>query len=258
MTNEDLFQNVGTKSRLVTRVADDIQRLIAEGKLAPGARLPPERDFAEQLGVSRTVVREAVHILAAKGLLESRHGSGTVVRQVSRDALVEPLGWLIQSHGGTLDDLHQVRSILEVEIVRLATLQATDDEIAELQRIVREMEANKEDVAAFVSLDADFHQTLSEITHNPLLALLLDSVRDLMQEVRLQVHRYPVVYDTVVPDHKHIVAAIQARNPAAAGQAMQQHLDHALTFQRDLAKPRTSLAMQPDVAVSVLANGRGS
>jgi GntR family transcriptional repressor for pyruvate dehydrogenase complex len=254
MTNEDLFQNVGTKNRLVTRVADDIQRLIAEGKLAPGTKLPPEREFAEQLGVSRTVVREAVHVLAAKGLLESRHGSGTIVRQVSRDALVEPLGWLIQSHGGTLDDLHAVRSILEVEIVRLATMQATDEEIAELERIVGAMGANKEDVTAFVALDGDFHQTLSEITHNPLLALLLDSVRDLMQEVRVQVHRYPVVYDTVVPDHERIVAAIRARDPVTAGQAMQQHLDHARTFQREL------LAMQvdPPVAAFAFESGRES
>jgi GntR family transcriptional repressor for pyruvate dehydrogenase complex len=166
--------------------------------------------------------------------LESRHGSGTVVRQVSRDALVEPLGWLIQSRGGTLDDLHVVRSILEVEIVQRATLQATDEEIADLERIVGDMGTNKEDVAAFVALDGDLHQRLSEITHNPLLALLLDSVRDLMQEVRLQVHRYPEVYDTVVPDHERIVAAMQSRDPAAAGRAMQQHLNHARAFQREL------------------------
>ena len=241
MTKEALFRNVGTKSRLVTRVADDIQRLIAEGKLAPGAKLPPERDLAEILGVSRTVVREAVHILAAKGLLESRHGSGTVVRQVSRDALVEPLGWLIQSHGATLDNLHAVRSILEVEIVRLATLQATGEELAELQRIVSEMGARKEDVTAFVALDADFHQTLSEITHNPLLALLLDSIRDLMQAVRIQVHRNAVVYDTVVPDHERIVAAMQTRDPEAAAREMQRHLDNARAFQRELlAAPMNS------------------
>lgn len=231
--NEDLFQSVGTKNRLVHRVVDEIQRLIATGKLAPRMKLPPEREIAEQLGVSRTVVREAVHILVTKGLLESRHGSGTIVRQVTLDRVVEPLGWLLQSHGATIDHLHQVRYILETEIVRLAASQATDEELARLTQIAGEMERHMGDVVYLVALDADFHQTLAETAHNPLLIVLLDSIRDLMQEVRLQVHRHPGVYATIVPDHQQIVAAIQARDPEAACQAIQQHLDHARTFQRE-------------------------
>jgi len=234
MINEVLFQNVGTKNRLVDRVAAEIQRLIVSGQLAPGTRLPPEREFAEQLGVSRPVVREAVHQLVAKGLLESKHGSGTTVRQVTREALVEPLGWIAQAHGVTLDDLHSVRSILEIEIAKLAAAQASHAEIARLRAIVGHMENCKDDVACFVGYDADFHQALSETTHNPLLAVLLDSVRDLMQEVRLQVHRHPIVYETVVPDHEAIVVAIAARDTEAAAAAMQRHLDHARTFQRAL------------------------
>ncbi len=231
--NESLFQTVAPKSRLVDRVADEIQRLIASGQLAPGTRLPPEREFAEQLGVSRPVVREAVHQLIAKGLLESKHGSGTTVREMTRESVVEPLGWLAQTRGATLDDLHQVRSILEGAIVRMAVNQATDGEIAELRRIVEEMKVNKENVEAFVALDADFHQALAETTHNPLLVVLLDSVRDLMQEVRLEVHRHPVVYETIVPDHEEIIAAMAVRDSAAASRAMQGHLDHAHNFQKE-------------------------
>jgi GntR family transcriptional repressor for pyruvate dehydrogenase complex len=233
MDNEVLFQSVGAKSRLVHRVVAEVEQLMADGRLAPGMKLPPEREFAETLGVSRTVVREAMHILTAKGLLASRHGSGTTVRQVSREALAEPLGWLMQTYGATLDDLHGVRSILEIEIVKLAAAEASEVDIARLREVAAQMERHKEDVTAFVALDAGFHQALSETTHNPLLAVLLDSVRHLMQEVRLQVHRHPTVYDTVVPDHLDIVAAIASRDPEAAGLAMQRHLDHALTFQRE-------------------------
>ena len=211
----------------------EIQRLIAAGQLAPGMKLPPEREFAEQLGVSRTVVREAVHILTAKGLLESRHGSGTTVRQVTSEALVEPLGWLLQGHGTTLDHLHQVRSILEIEIVKLAAAQATEADIARLRDIVAQMEHHKEDVAAFVALDADFHQALSETTRNPLLAVLLDSIRDLMQEVRLPGAPPP-------GGLRHGRAGPPADRGCHRGarsgdrrRAMQRHLDHSRTFQRE-------------------------
>lgn len=231
--NEELFQCVGTKSRLVHRVVDEIQHLIATGKLAPNMKLPPEREIAEHLGVSRTVVREAVQILVTKGLLESRRGWGTIVRQVTRDRVVEPLSWLLQSRGATMDHLHQVRYILETEIVRLAASQVTEEELTRLTQICEEMERCMGEVAAFVAFDADFHRTLAETAHNPLLIVLLDSIRDLMQEVRLQVHRHPAVYATIVPDHRQIVAAIQARDPDAATLAIKQHLDHARTFQRE-------------------------
>jgi len=233
MDNEALFQNVGAKNRLVHRVVAEIERLITTGQLAPGMKLPPEREFAETLGVSRTVVREAMHTLTAKGLLASRHGSGTTVRQVTSETLVEPLGWLLQGQNTTIDHLHQVRSILEIEIVKLSAAQATEADIARLRDIVTQMEQHKEEVAAFVALDADFHQALSETTRNPLLAVLLDSVRELMQELRRQVHRHPEVYNTVVPDHLDIVAAIAAHDPETAGSAMQRHLDHSRTFQRE-------------------------
>nr|MCU0507216.1 FadR family transcriptional regulator [Anaerolineae bacterium] len=224
--NEAIFQVVAPKSRLVDRVADKIQRLIVSGQLAPGTRLPPEREFAEQLGVSRPVVREAVHQLIAKGLLESKHGSGTTVREMTRESVVAPLGWLAQSMGATLDHLHAVRVILEGAIVRMAAEQASDEEISELQRIVANMRENTENVEVFVALDAEFHQALAETAHNPLLGVLLDSVRDLMQEVRLEVHRHMAIYATIVPDHEEIIAAVAARNPDAASRAMQRHLDH--------------------------------
>jgi GntR family transcriptional repressor for pyruvate dehydrogenase complex len=233
MDAESLIQNASAKNRLVHRVADDIQRLIASGELPPGAKLPAEREFAEQLGVSRTVVREAVHTLVAKGLLESKHGSGTIVRPMNHDALVEPLGWLIQAHGATLDHIHQVRCILEVEIARLAAAEATDEAIAGLRGIVQEMERQKREGVAFIALDAGFHQALAEMTANPLLAILLDSVRDVMEAVRLEVHRHPAVYNTVVLDHACIAAAVERRDPAAAAQAMHQHLDNARRFQQE-------------------------
>jgi GntR family transcriptional repressor for pyruvate dehydrogenase complex len=231
--NELVFGPAGPKSRLVDRVTDEILRLISSGQLAPGRRLPPEREFAEQLGVSRPVLREAVHQLTAKGLLESRHGSGTTVREMTREAIVQPLGWLAHARGATLAHLHQVRSILEGEIVRLAAVQATDGEIAQLELILDEMKRGREQAALFVELDSEFHQALAQTTHNPLLVLLLDTVRDLMQEVRREVHRHSGIDETITQDHEAILAAISAHDPAAAAAALQRHLDHAYRFQQE-------------------------
>lgn len=234
MSGESLFRTVGTKGRLVDRVVDEIQGLIVSGQLEPGTKLPPERELAEEIGVSRTVIREAVHILVTKGLLETRQGVGTIVRQVTREQIVEPLSLLLQTSDGgiSIEHLHQVRRILEIEIAGLAALQATEDDVEELRRFVTEMELAEDDAEAFAARDADFHQALAKITRNPLLVVLLDSIRDLMQEVRLLVTRYPGLPQQVMPDHRKILERVIAKDPSGARQAMQEHLERARDIQQ--------------------------
>ena len=233
MDSAPLFQTV-SKQRLVDRVVTDLQDLIVQGKLAPGAKLPPERELAEMLGVSRTVIREAVRILVTKGLLDSKQGVGTMVRPVNRDQLAEPLGWLLQRNDATLDDLHEVRSILEVEIAGQAALRATPDDVARLRTLVDLMATHGEDPAAFAADDAEFHQQLVGILRNPMLAVLLDSIRTLMAEIRLEVSRYPDFDAVVVDDHRTILAAIALHDDEAARTAMETHLVHAREIQRAL------------------------
>lgn len=228
-----LFQTV-VKQKLVDRVVADIQDLIVQGKLAVGAKLPPERELAELFGVSRTVIREAVRILVTKGLLESKHGIGTMVRQGTRDQLVEPLGWLLQRNDATLDDLHQVRTILEVEIAAEAARSATADDIIQLDQLVQHAANVRADPAAFAATDAEFHQLLAGILHNAMLSVLLDSIRTLMTEIRLKVSRNTEFGTVVLADHAAILEAIRARDPLEARTAMQAHLVHARTFQRAL------------------------
>jgi DNA-binding FadR family transcriptional regulator len=252
MQEKNLFHSVGSKIGLVDRVVDEVQRVIVNGHLEPGMRLPPERELAEELGVSRTVIREAVRILVAKGLLETRPGVGTVVRMVTRDQIVEPLSLLMQSQEGgiSVDHLHQVRNILEVEIAGLAALQATEDDIAELRHVLVEMEAVKLVPEAFAAKDAEFHQGLAKTTHNPLLIILLDSIRDLMREVRLMVTRHPGLREHVMPDHEKILDRVAAQDPSGARQAMGEHLEHALRIQEELlaAKSQDEEPMQAGIA----------
>ncbi|MFN8466523.1 MAG: FadR/GntR family transcriptional regulator [Caldilineaceae bacterium] len=228
-----MFQTV-TKQRLVDRVVSDIQDLIVQGRLAVGVKLPPERELAELFGVSRTVIREAVRILVTKGLLESKHGIGTMVRQGTRDQLVEPLGWLLQRNDATLDDLHEVRTILEVEIAAEAAARATAEDIAQLGQVVEHAASVRADPAAFAASDAEFHQLLAGILRNAMLSVLLDSIRALMSEIRLKVSHNSEFGTTVLADHAAILEAIRARDSAQARTAMQVHLVHARAFQRAL------------------------
>ncbi len=232
MVNESPFRAVGSKGRLVDRVVNDIQRLIVGGDLEPGMKLPPEREIAEQIGVSRTVVREAVRILMARGLLATRHGVGTIVQQITQEHVSEQLNLLLRTSGISLAKLHEVRTILEVEMAGLAAQQATGGDIAHLRHILAEMDASKGSPTEFANRDAEFHTALAQTTHNPLFSVLLGSIRDLMQEVRLSVSHYPDLFATVMPDHYRILDRVIANDVAGARQAMQAHLEHARSIQQ--------------------------
>jgi GntR family transcriptional repressor for pyruvate dehydrogenase complex len=228
VTQSTLFRAVGSKERLVDRVVNELEELIISGQLEPDTKLPPERDLADQLGVSRTALREAVRILVTKGLLETQPGKGTMVRRLTREQVVEPLSLLLRSHTGgeiSFEQLHQVRSILEVEIAGLAASQASEADIAGLRRIVANMEVAQADVVKLAVHDTDFHSALARMTHNPLLAILVDSIRDLLQEYIARVTPYLDPSQENLPLHQKLLERIEARDVAGARQAMRENLD---------------------------------
>jgi len=231
MAGEEILPLIGNQGRLVDRVAQEMERLILDGILEAGTKLPPQRKLAEQIGVSRTVVREAMQILETKGLLESRHGFGTLVRQVSPDQFTQSMSWLLRSTKISLDDLHQVRSILEVENVRLAAINATPEGVQTLRRILEEMDSAQADLHLFAEKDAEFHAALAQMTDNPLLIVLIDTIRDLIQEVRLSISRNPELKAMVMPDHYAILERVEAKDSEGACKAMRVHLDRARRMQ---------------------------
>jgi DNA-binding FadR family transcriptional regulator len=228
-----IFQRIGSKDRLVDRVAGEIQQLMINGRLKPGMKLPAEREFAEQIGVSRTIVREAVHILVAKGLLETKHGVGTVVCDMDSSPLIAPLNLLLLMRGITVENLHQVRSILETEIAFLAAGHPASAEITKLQAIVARMAPVIGDPLAFANEDEEFHRCLAQMTNNPLLLLLLDSIAELMREVRLSVAQRPALLISNLADHRRILECVLNGDGPGARLAMQEHLEHARQIQEE-------------------------
>jgi GntR family transcriptional repressor for pyruvate dehydrogenase complex len=228
MTTNQSFRTVGSKDRLVDRVVAEIERSIISGELAPSAKLPPERELAETLGVSRTALREAVRILAAKGLLETQHGVGTTVQALTSQHVFEPLDlYLRTQEGGTIsfEQLHQVRSMLEMEIVGIAAESATDEEVAKLRSVFESMVEADGDIELLAVRDTEFHRTLAEMTHNPLLLVLMDSIRELLREYIALVTVYLDPLEDNIRLHEMLLERVEAGDRDGARQAMQINLD---------------------------------
>src|SRR5262249_12450769 len=125
-------------TRIYEEIVRQVKQLITDGKLKSGDRLPPERDLAEKFMVSRTSVREALRALQSRGLVGIRAGEGALIRDISVDALIEPLALVILPHREAVGELFEARRLLEPAIAALAARRATRDELNEMERILEE------------------------------------------------------------------------------------------------------------------------
>jgi len=225
--NTELFAPVYREATLANRVTKEIEKLIIDGRIEMGRRLPSERDLADQFGVSRTVVREAVRGLVAKGLLEVRPGSGTIVRSPTARAVTQSLTLFLRAGQSDLDytKVHEIRRVLEIEIAGLAAERASADDLAKLAATLDEMEANRTDRDLFSKSDGAFHAVLAAATHNELFPLLLDSVVDIMVRVRQLGFDVPGSSDHTLRYHRAIFEQVRSGDAEGARQAMREHLD---------------------------------
>lgn len=219
-----MYEPIQTE-RLYKQIADQIERRIAAGDLKVGHQLPAEPELAQQFGVSRTAVREAVKALCEKGLLEIRPGRGTFVINERPDAMRHSLSLLM-----SLDPIEgsrslvEVREILEPGIAALAALRITDEYIATLHEAVDKMETALNDVDAFVEADLDFHLALAEATQNLIIPALIDTIIDLLRQQRRNTGLVNGGLKRGQYHHKKILEAVIRRDPEAARMEMQRHL----------------------------------
>jgi GntR family transcriptional repressor for pyruvate dehydrogenase complex len=224
-----IVAELAREETLANRVVIELERLILESRLGEGDRLPSERDLASQFGVSRTVVREAVRALAAKRLVDVAGGRGTVVRAPTSEAAAESMRMLlrVQESAGDAAKVTEVRRVLENEIAALAASRRTASDLGELASILQAAEAHLEDPDAFVAEDVAFHAALARATHNELFAILLDSLAQVMFEVRLLALRIPGTPRRSLHHHRALYDAVAAGDPDAARAAMDVHMDEA-------------------------------
>lgn len=210
--------------------------MIIANNLQFGDRLPPERELAQQFGVSRTVVRQALHSLVAKGLLEASPRGGTVVRRPTAEAVAQSLHLFLRSGQAHLDygKVHEIRRLLELEIAERAALRRSEEDLARLAANLREATESQtnENPTHFAQIDIAFHAALAQATHNQLFELLLDSLAEIMIEVRYSAFAVPDTPARAVRMHQAIFEQVQAGDAQGARQAMEAHLIEAEETQR--------------------------
>lgn len=212
------------RNKVYEEVARQIERLILK-KLQPGDKLPSERELAETLGVSRGSIRDAIRSLELLGLVEPRQGAGTIVREVTADALVNPLANMLVRQREQVVELLDFRKMLEPPLAGRAAMHASADEISELEEILQRQETklSKGDLA--ISEDSDFHYGVALASGNTVVLKLLDVLMDMLRDTRersLQVAGRP---QKSLAGHKRILAAIKRRDAEAAKAAMRRHIE---------------------------------
>jgi GntR family transcriptional repressor for pyruvate dehydrogenase complex len=216
------------------RVVQHVRRLIEEGVLGPGNRLPGERDLAQELGVSRPSVRSGLEALEAIGVVVSRRGAGTFIAEGPPDLGIEPLSLLASLHRLTAAEMFEARLVLEVGVASLAARHATADELAAMADEVSEMFASLEDPKAFLVHDVRFHRAVAAGCGNRVLAALMEMVSAQFYELRKQTIGRARDLKESAEMHRRIYRAIRARDREAAQAAMTEHLEaarHAQTLE---------------------------
>jgi len=221
-----MFQRIGRSDTLRHEVAEYIRKLIEERKLKPGDRLPTEREMAEQFGVSRTVVRDAVKTLSGLGVLEVKHGVGIFVVTPDSRSIARQLSGLLQYKEDTINNLFEVRMLLETSAAAWAAERRTREDLDRLFENVRshKLISDSGDIRAMGELDRKFHVLVAESTGNPVIIRLMKNLLDLL--VVSNQHTLTIAGRALqsVEEHEQIITAIEQQNAEQARRAMTKHL----------------------------------
>lgn len=238
------------QERLSDAIARQLERLILEGVLSPGERLPPERELAQELEVSRPSLREALQKLEAAGLLETRHGDGTFVRDAIAAAITDPLTDVFQRHPEAALDFIELRATLEGISAYYAALRGTEEdrEILSQRFAAMEQAHQQDDALEEAERDADFHVAIAETSHNIVLLHVMRGLLGLLRKGvifnRLQLYERQGARDLLLRQHRAIFDSIMSGDPEAARAAAHAHMAHVdnVLRERQLTEARVDVA----------------
>lgn len=214
---------------LIDCIVAEIKGKILSGALKEGDMLASQDELARSLGVSRASLREAINRLNVMGLVEVKHGSGTFVRSTKSNNISASLLPLLISDQNSADELLVAQYHIESATAALAAMSATGEEVLALQNLLDHVRSNVplDDIDEFITNDLRFHSSIAEASRNQVLKSILNVISELSRQFILNYYsEYSVAVDETLDHHYAIFHAIRNRDPVAAREKMQKHIDH--------------------------------
>lgn len=237
MTNEHseipppLFGRIKLE-RLSEKVAFQLKKAIAAGVFKVGDRLPSERDLAQQMGVSRPSVREAIQQLEHQGIIETVHGGGSLVRNIAEQEIQRPMEIFLGHDKTKVVELTEVRALMETWAARRAAENRTNEELQRMKGFLEEMERDLEKGRIRPEVDFQFHTEIAAAAHNTIFLHVISSIYQLIG-YSIRIHREEVfvsreAQQEIFNHHLRVFKAIQNQDPSVAETAMNEHLQFVI------------------------------
>ncbi len=214
---------------LTEKTEQQLLEAIRQKIFLPGDKLLGEIELSENFGVSRTVVREALHRLAGRGILEARKGCGFYVATDQFSPVTDSLYHLLEMKSGTssLSNIVDVRLVIEPEIARRAALNRTEEELTTLKDCYARMEEQINNPENMVRYDIEFHRLITKATKNPIFPVIMEPIFQLMSKFISQTYHYPHSPILALKAHSNIISAFEKKDGEGAFEAMSKHMQEA-------------------------------
>lgn len=214
---------------LYVDMALEIEKRINDGTYKVGDKLPSERELSETYQVSRNVIRQAITILREKGMLVVRPGKGAYVTNIQDQLVTDTLKRVVEKYGSDIDDILEVREVLEISIIKKAVHRATENDVKILKSIYKRMESKKRYVNEFLEEDLNFHVALANATQNEIFPVLVTSFFEMTEKSPFTVtnlsNGFINVIDSAQEQHLMLIRAIEEKNESLAVATMMDHMN---------------------------------
>jgi GntR family transcriptional regulator, transcriptional repressor for pyruvate dehydrogenase complex len=223
--SSDDFGSV-SRDALPDQIAAKLIELVRDQRLRSGDRLPPERELAAAMGVSRSSLREALRALSMIGVVDMRHGDGTYLSSLEPASLMRSVGLVLELSETGMEELFEARKLVEPGLAALAAQRIDTSMLMALQHCVEASEESVGDHERFMRADLQLHDLIARAAGNAILSRLIDSIHALGIASRRSTTGLPGVEQQTVKDHREIVDAVARRDPHRAHRAMLTHLEN--------------------------------
>ena len=225
MSNTQLLKTIKRKS-VVEETLDQLYELIKQKHLGIGDKLPPEREMAESLGISRSSLREAISSLKQMGVVKVSHGSGIVLSDtVLSDSFIRPMRFLMVLEQISPEELFEARTMIESQCAYLAAEKATEDDIKTLKAIIHEVEQHVHDKKKEIEYELQFHEKIASMARQRVLLVTLLSVRELLRETMQVTVPEKGITAATIQSHRDLIRHIENHDGPSASENMKDHIE---------------------------------